>query len=277
MKLQRGFTVVELIVALGIGLLITLASSQLFVANLGSFNLQRASLDAAANGRLAIDQLQRSLRRAGFNSYQSPYAAIPIFTTDVAQGTLRTAGGVTSGTGSGVGIATSTSDVLVLQYRTIGGNEVDCEGTAIAHAGEYGTLVTERYYLKSDTDGVPSLFCNGSGNDSTSATSDVALARNIENFQLLLGVDNVVDDKLSVTRYMHTSSYRALPAPLPPIVAVRVGVLTRSDQAVQGVQAISGDTYVLQERIAQGAIPDDRRLRRVYVTTVQLRNINQGI
>ena len=51
----RGFTLIELMVSLAIGLLVALAAVQMFVTNQQSFNLQRGMGDVQDNGRFALD------------------------------------------------------------------------------------------------------------------------------------------------------------------------------------------------------------------------------
>jgi len=52
---MRGFSVLELLIALSIGLLVSLAAVQLFVTNQVNFMLQRGLGDVSENGRFALD------------------------------------------------------------------------------------------------------------------------------------------------------------------------------------------------------------------------------
>ena len=47
---SRGFTLIELIIALGLGVLVAAAATQLFVTNLMGFNLQRGMSTARGVG-----------------------------------------------------------------------------------------------------------------------------------------------------------------------------------------------------------------------------------
>lgn len=265
MRRTQGFTLVELVLALGIGMVVTLAATQLFLTNQKTFNINRASVDVAANGRLAIDQMTRSLRRVGYFSTEASDTAIPTLATDSYSGAVVSANSATTSVGIG------NSDRLVLQYRTIDPVEVDCEGTNVAFSGQYGERVTERYFLVNDTDNVPSLACDG--NDAN-ATGTV-IARGIESFQILLGVDTSANRAVGVTRYMDVATYAAL-VPRPPIVAVRIGLLARSEQEMTSPPAVDTSMYVLQDEIESTDLPTDRKLRRVFVSTIQLRNADSS-
>lgn len=266
MRSNQGFTLVELMVALGIGMVVTLAGMQLFLTNQKTFNINRASVDVAANGRLAIDQITRSLRRVGYFSMETGDTGIPTLASDTYSGAVISQNSATTNVGIG------NSDRLVLQYRTIEPTEVDCEGTNVVSVGAYGERITERYILASDTDNVPSLACDG--NDAN--TTGTIIARGIESFQILLGVDGTSNRAVGVTRYMDVTTYAAL-VPRPPIVAVRIGLLARSEQEIGNAPAVDTSMYVLQDEIKKTDLPPaDRKLRRVFVSTVQLRNADSS-
>ena len=63
---NRGFSLVELMVALVIGLLVSLAAVQIFAANRISYQMQEGMSRIQENGRFAAQYLQRKLRLAGF-------------------------------------------------------------------------------------------------------------------------------------------------------------------------------------------------------------------
>jgi type IV pilus assembly protein PilW len=63
---MRGVSLVELMVALVIGLLVSLAAVQIFAANRISYQMQEGLSRVQENGRFAAEYLQRRLRLAGF-------------------------------------------------------------------------------------------------------------------------------------------------------------------------------------------------------------------
>lgn len=270
MNKVKGFSLIEMVVALALGMLVTLAVVQLFMTNQSTFNVQRSSVEIMANGRLAMDVMAQAVRRAGYEagsvvSAAPSFTAIPTVTTDVYDGSIITSDNYTSASSvNGVG----SSDDLVLQYKPAQLPDVDCEGFGLTDPDE---RVTERYLLVQDTDGVPSLGCDGDDTDST----PTVLARGIENFQVLLGIDPVADDAKKVSQYLTPTAYAALSAPRPPIVSVRIGMLVRGEQSSPDTQARITDFYVLQTQIPANSLPADRRLRRVVIGTVEVRNADR--
>ncbi|WP_445010838.1 PilW family protein [Vreelandella stevensii] len=64
---QAGFTLVELLVAMVIGLLVMAGATQLFISSQQSFRFQTALADMQDTGRFALDTLSRELRQADYS------------------------------------------------------------------------------------------------------------------------------------------------------------------------------------------------------------------
>jgi prepilin-type N-terminal cleavage/methylation domain-containing protein len=62
---QRGFSLVELMVALLLGTLITAAAVQMFITNQRSFRLQQTMSEVQETGRFAAELISKELRMAG--------------------------------------------------------------------------------------------------------------------------------------------------------------------------------------------------------------------
>jgi type IV pilus assembly protein PilW len=71
---QRGLTLVELLVGLAIGLVISLAAAALYLASNESSRSVKAFTDINETGKLALDTIGRELQKAGFfpAQYRSP-------------------------------------------------------------------------------------------------------------------------------------------------------------------------------------------------------------
>ncbi|QJQ96984.1 MULTISPECIES: PilW family protein [Halomonadaceae] len=63
---QRGVTLVELMISLVLGLLVTAAVYQVFLSNQQSYRMQRSLAHIQENGRFALDMLARDIRPAGY-------------------------------------------------------------------------------------------------------------------------------------------------------------------------------------------------------------------
>src|SRR5690554_171960 len=63
---QQGLSIVELMIALVLGALVTLGVVQIFTSNSQSFRINEAGARAQESGRIASDILARALRNAGY-------------------------------------------------------------------------------------------------------------------------------------------------------------------------------------------------------------------
>ncbi|SFR86452.1 type IV pilus assembly protein PilW [Marinobacter daqiaonensis] len=66
MGLQRGLSLIEIMVALTLGLILTLGLTQIFVANSQSFRLAEASSRVQESGRIGTSVLSREIRNADY-------------------------------------------------------------------------------------------------------------------------------------------------------------------------------------------------------------------
>jgi len=73
---QRGFGLVELLVALAVGLLLLAGVVQVFAANRQSYRLQEAQARLQESGRFAVQRLARDLRMAGYWGCHGQAAAV---------------------------------------------------------------------------------------------------------------------------------------------------------------------------------------------------------
>jgi type IV pilus assembly protein PilW len=202
----KGMTLVELLVAMVIGLLITLAAVSSLIVSRQGFSTVDASSQLRDNGRLAADLIQRVALQAGFKDVQyvispdsdDPTNPIPanitgfnnakFKSTDLTTATARTS----SETGYG-------SDVLILRYQTArlynnttssvaDQTMIDCAGNPISTipTGSDDRMVSV-FHVAVSTDGEPALMCGRSSNGLAPYSSQ-PLISGVENFQVLYGV-----------------------------------------------------------------------------------------
>lgn len=69
---QAGFTLVELLVAMVIGLLVIVGGTQLFISSQQSYRIQTALTNMQDTGRFAMETLSRELRQADYNGGCAP-------------------------------------------------------------------------------------------------------------------------------------------------------------------------------------------------------------
>lgn len=241
---QRGLTLVELLVAMTLGLLVLLAISSLYIGSRATFRLQDDNARLQETGRYALEVMGRSIRQAGFWN-------MPINSVATA-----TAFGGTPVTG--VNAASPTPDSITVQYDGLDGDR-DCEGTVLAA----NMVVTETYRLIGNN-----LVCDGV--DAGAAFQP--LVADIEDVQILYGLMNTPTDPLqSAVQYAPALTA----ADEGRVVSARVCVQARSANNVNnapqrflncdGALGTGGAAFTT-------AAAGDFRLRRTFVATFNLRN-----
>lgn len=147
-----------------------------------------------------------------------------------------------------------------------GGEIVKLDGT-ILYVGKRGDLSTNP----------PSLFRQQLGDDATPGVAE-ELIEGVESMQVLYGVNIDSDARNTVDGY--------LPADQVPdwqaVISVRVSLLMVSieDGVVPAAQGYTYNGVVYDGNSgdpASGALPDDNRVRRVFTSTINLRNRALGI
>lgn len=201
---QGGLTLIELLVAMTLGLLIVLAaSSALLVSRQGFFAVDAAS-QMRDNARYAQDIVQRIGVQAGFKNVflmkGSGLASEPphVFGINNAKRSASQAWDVSSAWGASD--PGKNSDILVLRAQTSTASElsttsdstmIDCLGVAPTAVP---TSQDDRFisilHVQASSDGEPALMCS---REASGGGFDVQpLVQGVENFQVLYGVDNVV-------------------------------------------------------------------------------------
>ncbi|WP_185267837.1 PilW family protein [Halopseudomonas xiamenensis] len=233
MKRQYGFTLVELMVAMLIGLILTLAALQLFLTNQRTFTLQQALTELHEDGQAAIRYMVADIRQSGRGDALSG-AIPPVAREGDAGATSIAADGGNEG-----------DDTLAIHYW----------GTSTC-AGETYTTETEIRSVYRVVDSV--LQCTSELTNST-----VDLLSGVESFQVLYGIDGKPNQRLEVTRFVTAGELEDDSV----VVAIRFALLLSSDRFRQAESA-SMSHWVLDQSVSS----NDNLLRRVYSATVQLRN-----
>ena len=215
---QQGLTLIELLVAMGLGLLIALAAaSALVVARQGFSNVDAAS-QLRDNGRFVQDVLQRIGVQVGFKSLQYAATTRTANTKGVTDNPEPNIYGMNNasrtsnnawyeGTSRANGSVAYGSDILVLRFQTstatesspaADGTMIDCMGiapTAIPTARD--DRLISILHVGIGTDGEPALMCSRSTTGSAPYDTQ-PLVSGVENFQVLYGVDGVTPGNTTV-------------------------------------------------------------------------------
>ncbi len=276
-KQQLGLTLVELMIAMVIGLVLVGGVIQIFVANNQTYRVTENMSRVQENGRFVLDNLGKIVRLAGFqgNTEAAPDNSFPSTTfTAPEPAVVFAARQVISGTDGGVsgGGALDPSDVLFVRFRGADkGAMTDCTGTSIGEGTAYsGVEVVNRYYLQNG-----SLTCFSSTNPVPQPLID-----NVVSFQVLYGmttdpraVNDVLHDVqaecyISASVIGAGSDCTSLRFTKVTSIRIRLLLATPADNLVpDGVsQTVNFDDDGIADTMA------DNRLYREVTTTIALRN-----
>ena len=187
----KGFTLVELMISLVLGLLISAAALQIFYTSSVNSRRQEASSQIQDNAIFGFSQMQQHLRRTNygakstgtFNEFfmnhltpqggvvlTAPSGVVPVTTPPTPVSWLRgnlsglvlngaaipaTLLSIDGATGSISNLKDiASSDQLTIQYRSDREGTFDCEGDAIPQ----GFYVIERYFVRTDTTVTPNAL-----------------------------------------------------------------------------------------------------------------------
>lgn len=229
---QAGFGLIELMVALVLGLIASGVAMQLLLVNNQTFALQRVSSSLEDDGQMLLRYMMADIRQAGRGTAVDGTIEPVVF--DNTQAAYAQEG------------SSGSNDELVINYFGVR----DCQGGGDGSEQE----IVNRYFV--DNQGV--LSCSGS------LSGGVAeLMSGVESFQVQYGIDTNVNGVPSVTRYVNAGGQGS-----NPVVSIRFAVLLSSDSNIQVDAAAS--TFYLADQVVNVAA--DARLRKVFRSTVIIRN-----
>jgi type IV pilus assembly protein PilW len=242
---QGGFSLIELMISVAIGLVILSAVLYIYVGNRQANRAQELSARMLDSGRFALEIIGRSVRAAGFADLSS------------AQSSSKTSftGTPVTGTNGAVG----APDVLTLQRDGAIGDR-GCLGTAIAATGN---VIQESFNLNAAT---KELRCDEQIAAAPGAVANgTAIISDVEDFQVLYGLDTTGDESVN--------QFSAAPGTWSQVISVRVCLQLRSSEvgAVTGSQTFLNCAGALTGAGTTSTI-NDRRLHRVFMATYNLRN-----
>ncbi len=209
-RLQGGFSLVELLVALTISLLLALAAiSALVVTRQGVTTVDAAS-QLRDNGRFAADLIQRIAVQSGFkdHTFAATPPTAPASTTDIPNITgfnnasSSSSDPLNSWTTRTTGQLGYGSDIVILRYQeaeTFPGSGVsdrsmiDCLGNSSTNVpANRNDRVASIFHIAESPagSGEPALMCSVVQSDGT-IVAPQPIIQGVENFQVLYGTDAV--------------------------------------------------------------------------------------
>ena len=289
-----GFTLIELMISLVLGLLISAAVMQVYLINARTITVQQSASEVQDSTIFALQALEDHVRLANLGN---PITSITDSTINggivLTNTNLRFSGNIPSAyftvsagqsvIGSGAWTGKSNTDIasdqLTIQYKNITPNDMyDCEGATI-DAGS-SDLVIERYFVRlasgaSDTPAVKDLVlaCDAvrlkADNTFTDINDSEVLVAAIDQFKVLLGVQTE-ESKLT---YIPSKTYLEL-TDKPPITTVKLGFIIRSTTPLlTDADAIKFNVLGTNQNLkGKEDTTRTKYYRRSYESTVLLRN-----
>jgi type IV pilus assembly protein PilW len=307
---HRGLSLIELMVALTIGLFLMLAIMSTYIGSAGASRMAEAQSRMNEDAHAALTVLTQQLRMAGNNPERPNYVATPpanpVYSTSTF--TIRGCDGNFGNIPSVLDISsltcTSTGtlpDSIAISYEaekfntaaSVSGAATDCLGQALPSTNAMVnvwdtttsasvptavtyTVASNLFYIgTSAAITAPSLYCKGNG-----GTSAQPLVENIEDMQFSYGTGQAASGTgtLTVSGYLTASGIAAdtTLATLASDAERWSKVMTvRICILVRSEGLVVSDAASAQYVGCDGAVntsPPDLRLRRAYFTTVVLRN-----
>lgn len=262
-KKQSGVTLVELMVAMVIGLLLMAGILRVFSSNQQTYRVTENLSRVQENGRFAVDILNRFVRKAGFkgNIETSPEVG---FLGGTHLTFTFSADQVIAGT---------NSDIYIRYLGGSGTNVTDCIGNVVAA----GTEVTNRFYLDTANKELECL--------STTNVVPQPLIDNVEDMQILYGMalSNGTGHDLRADCYLPaenaagasivtTSTVTDCVSGLNfnQVVSVRINLLLSTPED-NLVSANEKQNYFFDNNPTPVTAPD-KRIYKEFSTTIALRN-----
>jgi type IV pilus assembly protein PilW len=278
---QQGFSLVELMITLSLGLMISGALIQIMLGNNVTERLNQAVASVQESGRFIIGRLRNDLLMTGRYDILSPALnrlnvdvvvegafvqnnPVPLpgdFVNDASVGAIEGASGA--------------NDTLVVSLQ----GATNCAGDKLG----YGPPVNEEFFVvnqyfvsgtKLQCRGFDGRVLRGQKNMVGNNTA-VVLLDDVYSFQVQYGVTaplSAQDNSSRPVRFVTADSMAALRAGGSQVVAIRIAVLIRADSDVN-IDPVP--SFKLLDEVA--IQPSQKRLFKQFETTITLRNVKNFI
>jgi type IV pilus assembly protein PilW len=269
---QSGFSLIELMISLTLGLIVSAAVVQVMVSNNSTERLNRSIASAQENGRFIIARLRNDLIMTGRYDMLRPElnkdVDIVVEAAFVQNNPIPVVGDFSNGLAKGAieGVGTASDTLMVIMQGTN-----DCRGATHGYVNEEFMVVNE-YFL----DGT-SLKCRGFDGRvlrglKVEVDGDTAftLLDDVVSFQVQYGItDNIAsqDNSARPVKFIDADTLDAEKAAGALVVAIRIALLLKADSDVL-INPVPQFKLLNEDPIQ----PSEKRLYKQFETTITLRN-----
>ena len=280
---QQGFTLIELMIAITLGLIVTAAALMMFLSSQRSLAMQNGLSSIQQNATFGLTNVAKDLRHINLDS-GSEFVNRSNNKSGIVFQTIAgvTADKVTKAE-SGQSIMTPDSDQLTIRYVNRKNNTMNCEGVIVEQDKE----IIQRYYIdklpqvqQNQGDTRYGLFCEVLDEKKTGKPA-IAIA-DAESFKVSVVTRDFngtpADRKDDQLRYQTLKEYITAPTG-NAVVAVEIGVVIRSSGSVHADGSINANpTFTIAgQEVKLSNPPSPASHLRVPVTQmVAIRN-SQGV
>ncbi len=285
---QKGFSLIELMIAMTLGLLLMTGVVQIFLSSKQAYSTVSGSSETLDNGRLALHFVSSSIGKAG---YWGDVNFLRAYGSDQAVTAAQNAGtnAPYNDTYTGVfeentyifGLNNDNADAGVVDgtdqfYVRYNGNDFNPMTTCAGDPVNASSIAVERFYISTvnGTETLPSLVCETTILTLNQTTGEVSapagpeiktqvLISGVENMQILYGQSNLNHDSVQLLTANNVTDWSL-------VESIRLAMLAASPEEVNTVTRSIG--YEMLDITT--AVPTDRRARRVFERTVAMRNVN---
>lgn len=269
---QAGFTLIELMISLVLGLIVSAAVIQVYLINVKTSSIQASGSELQDASVFGLQQLEKSIRLANLGNPTTridgttPNGGIVLTGLNIGVPNTPTpypnTGYLTRRAGdsksaddnawSGISNTNTDSDQLTIQYTNITGAPMtDCEGATAA----VNDIVIERYFVRLATSNTSTtaikdlvLACdagrvNKTGGIATFTSSSDSknfgqagqeFIVNVDQFKVLLGAQYTTGTNAGQLIYLPSSAYSAITDGKPAITSVKIGLIVHGSTPIIG-------------------------------------------
>lgn len=302
---EQGFTLIELMISLVLGLLISAAAMQVYLINVKTSSIQSSASELQDASVFGIQQLEKKLRIANLGNPTvqindtTVNGGIVLTGANIGMATYantgyltRRAGDSTVGSNGWTGVSNMNipSDQLTIQYINVTGTTMnDCEGSDVST----NEIVVERYFLRQSTNDTSNntiknlvLACDAGRVDTAGGIKSISPATdprnfgqagqefiaNVDQFKVLLGTQSVASGTAGQLMYLPSSAYLAIASNRPAITAIKLGIIAHGSTPIIGSDDQEKFFILGQENTLKTEDTRKKQVRTTYESTTILRN-----
>lgn len=286
MKKQRGVTMIELLIAMVLGLGLVAGIGQLFVQSQKSFRLQRNLSDMTDDAAFLLESFAKGILLAGFTSdgntgnyprnQQNVLGSGLGFNVDSGLDPTNTAECIKDPTDAYgkkrlCEFIKGTDETLIYRFKfgdpvslANTGNELENFVCTSSLSANIGDMISVYIYKKKDTNNVPVFYCRAAVNTPSSTPAGQPLISEVEKLEFRYGI------KTDTGLYYYTKSTNV--TDWTKVFAVKVFLVMRS--AEDKLNRTKGYYYDFDDPTKKIS-KEDNRIYKLFTKTIFLRATDQ--